>query len=119
MTRLPDCATLNHFIAAPAHAPVLTAFLDHVLNALRNDAPKHIFWLSGPGAFTRFLATTTQDIHILPIGTTKTHLIRQFDAPYKQTAQNWRVFEHGQGLNDDAILRDMFPDQKISHTAKD
>ncbi|MEO0633617.1 MAG: hypothetical protein AAFY52_05735 [Pseudomonadota bacterium] len=111
MTHVPKCVAINGFLAGPAGAPVFAGFLDHVLRNLADPPAPGIFWLSGPGAFTRYLWGADADITLLPRGVQKEALFSQFDAPYKHTAQNWRVFEHGRGMGKadglDALLRDV------------
>lgn len=106
MTQVPNCVVNNWFIAAPPAEPFVAAMLDQVLRNIRDVADKGIFWLSGPGAFTTFLQHNAGqfDVGLLSLDDLKTNLFRQFDAPYKHTDRNWRVFEHAAGLNDDAGL---------------
>jgi glycosyl transferase-like sugar-binding protein len=107
MTSVPNCVTINGFIAAPAGNPLIEALLEHVLRNIRDQRGRGIFWLSGPGAFTTFLFGTAGkfDIGLLSQGSLKSELFRQFDARYKHTEQNWRVYEHNLNLNNDAGLK--------------
>ncbi len=106
MTHVPNCVTNNWFIAAPPQNPVIEGLLDQVLKNIRDISSRGIFWLSGPGAFTTFLYRNLgeYDVNLLSQGSLKSSVFRQFDAAYKQTSQNWRVFEHKQGMGNDAGL---------------
>lgn len=107
MTNVPNCVTSNGFIAAPPKSPLIESLLECVLNNIRNAGPRGIFWLSGPGAFTEFLYRNSgkYDVDLLSHGCLKSELFRQFDATYKYTEQNWRVFESNLGLDNDAGLK--------------
>lgn len=108
MTNVPNCATINGFIAAPASDPLIEALLEHVLRNVRDVTGRGVFWLSGPGAFTEFLYHRDgpdDAIGLLPQGVLKSELFSQFDAPYKYTNQNWRVFEHTLGLGNEKGLK--------------
>ncbi|WP_415919833.1 glycosyltransferase [Tateyamaria sp. SN6-1] len=106
MTNVPNCATINGFIAAPPQSPVIEGLLEQVLRNISDTASRGVFWLSGPGAFTTHLyaAKGQYDIGLLPQGLLKSSVFRQFDAAYKHTEQNWRVFEHNKGLGNEAGL---------------
>ncbi|MFD2738031.1 glycosyltransferase [Sulfitobacter aestuarii] len=105
MTNVPNCVANNYFLAGPPNSPVFEGFLNHVLRNLVEQPVEGIFWLSGPGAFTHYLYETPSDICLLPRGTQKEHLFSQFDAAYKHTDSNWRVYEHARGLTNDSSLR--------------
>lgn len=107
MTNVPNCVTNNWFIAASAENPLIEAMLEYVLSNIHNVSSRGIFWLSGPGAFTVFLYRNSgrYDVGLLSQGGLKSEIFRQFDATYKQTKQNWRVFEHELGLNNDEGLQ--------------
>ncbi len=106
MTNMPNCVVNNWFIAAPAQSPFILALLDHVLGNLAAPRERGIFWLSGPGAYTSFLYQNLGqfEVGLLPNAALKTCYFRQFDAPYKHTPQNWRVYEHQRGLDNEAGL---------------
>ncbi|MDE3027641.1 MAG: hypothetical protein KGH84_04525 [Paracoccaceae bacterium] len=109
MTRVPKCVTINGFLAAPKGAPLIAAYLDHVLRNLHDSPEGPIYWLCGPGALTRFLASSDHTIRLLPHATLQSRLFRQIDAAYKYTDRNWRVHESRRGLNDATTLAAMFP----------
>ncbi|MEM6758480.1 MAG: hypothetical protein AAF601_03270 [Pseudomonadota bacterium] len=98
MTHVPKCVAINGFLAGSAGAPVFAGFLEHVLRNLAERPVEGIFWLSGPGALTHYLWGADVSITLLPRGVQKEALFSQFDAPYKHTERNWRVFEHGRGM---------------------
>lgn len=106
MTNVPNCVTNNWFIAAPPQNTLIAGLLDQVLRNVRDVASRGIFWLSGPGAFTTFLYQNsgTFDVGLLAQGCLKSAVFRQFDATYKRTEKNWRVYEHGLGLGNEAGL---------------
>ncbi len=106
MTNMPNCVANNWFIAAPAGSPLIEALLDQVLRNIRDVGSRGIFWLSGPGAFTVFLFRNSEqhDVGLLSQGCLKAELFRQFDAGYKHTEQNWRVYEHNRDLDNQAGL---------------
>ena len=107
MTNVPNCVVNNWFVAAPPCHPFIEAMLDQVLRNIHDINSRGIFWLSGPGAFTTFLYQNIgkYDVGLLPQSCLKSELFRQFDADYKHTEQNWRVYEHKLGLNNDSGLR--------------
>ena len=109
MTHVPNCVAINGFLAGPPRHPLIEALLDQVLRNTRDVKSRGIFWLSGPGAFTSFLYQHQgeYDVGLLPQGVLKADLFRQFDASYKHTQQNWRVFEHQQGQDNAACLQDV------------
>ena len=109
MTRVPKCVTINGFLAVPKGAPLIAAYLSCVLRNLHDNPEGPIYWLSGPGALTRFLASGDHAIRLLPHATLQSRLFRQIDAAYKHTDRNWRVHENRRGLNDAASLAAMFP----------
>ena len=111
MTNVPNCVTNNWFIAAPPQNPIVEGLLDQVLKNIHDIASRGIFWLSGPGAFTTFLYQNLgkYDIGLLSHGCLKSSVFRQFDAAYKHTEQNWRVFEHNLGLGNEAGLKQAIP----------
>lgn len=106
MTQAPNCVVNNWFIAALPDAPFLTGLLDEVLRNTKDSRERGIFWLSGPGAATHHLFRNRGGVNVklLANDTLKTNLFRQFDAPYKQGPQNWRVFEHAKGMTNSAGL---------------
>jgi phage terminase large subunit-like protein len=106
MTNVPNCVTTNGFIVAPPEHPLILGLLEYVLDNIANAGARGIFWLSGPGAVTSFLYRNSDqyDVGLLPQGCLKTQIFKQFDAPYKHTDKNWRVYEHAAGLNNDAGL---------------
>lgn len=106
MTNLPNCVVINGFIAAPPQNALIGALLEHVNANLADPQDRGIFWLSGPGAYTSFLYQNlgTFDVGLLPNAALKARYFRQFDAPYKHTPQNWRVYEHQRGLDNEAGL---------------
>lgn len=104
MTNVPGCAALNHFLAAPPNAPVLTEYLGLVVQNLRDRPFDNIFWLTGPGAFTRFLYRRGGGISLLPREVVWGDYAAQIDAGYKRSDRNWRVREHGLGLTDQGPL---------------
>ena len=107
MTNVPNCAAINGFLAAPAQSRFIMAFLDHVLGNIRDAGERGIFWLSGPGAMTSFLHQNPDwsDVGLIGNATLKSDYFKQFDAPYKHTPLNWRVFEHERGLGNADGLR--------------
>ncbi len=111
MTNVPNCVTINGFIAAPPQNPVMEGLLEQVLKNIRDVASRGMFWLSGPGAFTTFLYQNLgqHDIGLLSQGCLKSSVFRQFDAAYKHTEQNWRVFEHNLGMGNEAGLKRAIP----------
>jgi hypothetical protein len=109
MTRVPKCVTINGFLAAPKGAPLIAAYLTCVLRNLHDNPEGPIYWLCGPGALTRFLASGDHAIRLLPHATLQSRLFRQIDAAYKHTDRNWRVDENRRGLNAAAALAAMFP----------
>ncbi|WP_139254563.1 glycosyltransferase [Litoreibacter albidus] len=106
MTNVPNCVVNNWFVAAPPCHPFIEAMLDQVLRNIHDIDSRGIFWLSGPGAFTTFLYQNIgkYDVGLLPQSCLKSELFRQFDADYKHTEQNWRVYEHKLGLDNDSGL---------------
>lgn len=107
MTAMPNCAAINGFIAAPAQHPMIEGLLAEVLRNIADPQGRGIFWLSGPGALTGFLYRNAGrfDVGLLSQGCLKSDIFRQFDAAYKQTDQNWRVYEHNRDQGNDAGLR--------------
>jgi len=112
MTNVPNCVANNWFIAAPAGTRLIEALLEQVLRNIRDVGSRGIFWLSGPGAFTGFLYRSSgqYDIGLLSQGHLKSELFRQFDARYKHTEQNWRVYEHNRDLGNEAGLKQVLID---------
>ncbi|WP_208347225.1 glycosyltransferase [Pseudaestuariivita rosea] len=106
MSNVPNCVVTNGFIAAPAGARMIEDFLDEVLRNIRDQAESGIFWLSGPGALTTFMYRngSKYDVGLLSASCLKSDLFRQFDADYKKSEMNWRVFEYKRGLNNNAGL---------------
>ena len=106
-TNVPNCAAINGFMAAPPQAPFINALLEQVLRNTRDVNDRGIFWLSGPGAMTTHLYNHlgTYDVGLISGGALKSGLFKQFDAAYKHTPLNWRVFEHQNGLGNDTGLR--------------
>lgn len=107
MTRYPNCAAINGFMAAPAKSPFIERYLDQVLRNIKDARARGIFWLSGPGALTTLLFEKrgTLDVKLLPYGALTTNYFKQFDASYKTTSKNWRVFEHSQGIGNERGLQ--------------
>lgn len=112
MTRVPNCVAINGLLSAPAGCPVMSGFLDQVLRNLTDRADHGIFWISGPGALTAYLYghPAPERMRLMPAGLLKARLFSQFDAPYKQTDRNWRVFEHGRGITDETGIRAVLAD---------
>jgi len=104
MTNVPNCVAINGLIAAPAQSPIIQRFLEQVLRNISERTFDNIFWLSGPGALTGYLYQSGATPRILPLGRLKSDVFRQFDAPYKTTEANWRVFEHKRGMSNDPGL---------------
>ncbi|EPX76956.1 glycosyltransferase [Litoreibacter arenae] len=108
MTNVPNCVVNNWFVAAPPKSPFIEALLTEVLANLANPGERGIFWLTGPGAYTGFLHGNigAYDVGLLPSGLLKGRYFKQLDADYKLTSQNWRVYEHALGIdNDEGLAR--------------
>lgn len=108
---LPKCVTLNHFVGGPARSPLWTAYLEHMLRQIgtRQDGP--IYMLTGPGALTQFLYRRRDEsviapLRLIPSCVARRTLLKQIDAPYKQTARSWSVYEHQIGVRDTDLLSD-------------
>lgn len=112
MTALPNCATINGLIATPPKTPFIGGYLAQVLKNIADQSHRKIFWLSGPGALTLYLYhhPETARVLLLPQWITNKNYFSQFDAPYKHTEKNWRVFEHNQTLSDEDVLRTLLPE---------
>ncbi|MEM9968741.1 MAG: glycosyltransferase [Pseudomonadota bacterium] len=104
LTHVPNCVVFNGWLAAPPQNVIIARLLSHVLQNIRDLEGAGIFWLSGPGAYTTFMYRHRHsvDLKLLPQGTLKAKVFRQFSAPYKETERNWRVYEHNRGLNNEA-----------------
>lgn len=103
-SHLPNCTTINGVMAAPAQHPFILGFLEQAHRNLHDKKIKNIFWIAGPGALTLYLYQHGGDVDVLPHGLCIAQVFKQFDADYKYTAQNWRVFEHQQQRDDAEIL---------------
>ncbi|PIB24698.1 hypothetical protein BFP76_05810 [Amylibacter kogurei] len=103
-SHLANCTTINGIMAAPAEHPFILGFLDHAQRNLHDKKIENIFWIAGPGALTLYLYQHGGDVDVLPHGLCTAQVFKQFDAAYKYTPQNWRVFEHQQHRDDAEIL---------------
>lgn len=106
MTQVPHAVTINGFVAAPKGSAVIGNLIETVSRNLRDRPGGPIFWLCGPGAWTRALWHSQLPVSLMPAASLA-RVFRQFDAPYKHTDRNWRVHEHRLGLNDEQILPDI------------
>jgi Glycosyltransferase sugar-binding region containing DXD motif len=106
MTQVPHAVTINGFVAAPKGSPVIAHLIDSISRNLHDRPGGPIFWLCGPGAWTRALWRCPLPVSLMPAASLA-QLFRQFDAPYKHTDRNWRVHEHQQGMKDEQILPDI------------
>ena len=110
-SNLPKCVTLNHFIGGAVQEPLWTAYLEHVLRRIGSRDAGPIYMLTGPGALTQFLydnrdAAFVEPLRLLPTRTARKTLLKQIDAPYKNTARSWSVYEHQLGIRDTDLLSD-------------
>jgi hypothetical protein len=110
-TSVANCCVLNGLLAAPSGAKTIENMLECALRTLHENIHKNIFWIAGPAAWTLHLHETDSAINLLPAHTLKTTIFSQIDAPYKRTARNWRVYEHGLGLADETVLRALYTDR--------
>ena len=106
MTRVPHAVTINGFVAAPKGSVVIAHLIETISRNLRDRPGGPIFWLCGPGAWTRALWHCRLPVSLMPAASLA-RLFRQIDAPYKHTDRNWRVYEHRLGMKDAQILPDI------------
>lgn len=102
-TNVPRCCVTTGILFGTGADRIWTGFLEAIMRDLDPAKPAPINGLSGPAALTRFLYLNPDlaaGIDLFPYRQARQRIARQFDAGYKYTPQNWRVFEHGQGLDD-------------------
>ena len=109
MTTVPSAVVQTGILAGVPNDPVWSGFLEDVLARMSAD-PQPINGLSGPAALTRFLyfaPALAERVALWPLGHARARMAAQIDAGYKDSARNWRVYEHQAGLSDAGFFEDL------------